>query len=822
MADPISNLKGDELPPVTLPIPTSFPPPEPEPAALPPLPTVTEAPAVPTFDLAPPPIEDVTRQLAPNIQARQFQVQQEANFGIDGAQEMPNIYQPPNLNEVFTGFAKTFEDRQRLLDLTLPNTRDRDVAQRMLESLEQIPPPKSFTDNAMAWVGQILGIQQEGGRTYSTPVLFDREKGEWRGAPVAAIVYALGLPQNTAMGAAIDLTNFASTAKRTMGGLYERSVPPWLRNQITSAADATIPLIPFAPLLRDVVKLIPDKNRYFDGKSNTVEALRGAQYGFSDPVGEGFGIKRDEGFRIGGAKNSGRFGFDFNPSLLAGVGLDILTGDVVDATLGRILKARRPVPTVPTRTQVSPPVPEPPLQLTLPFMLKPQKPKKAVLPKLNVLGTPLAKSKKPGFRGKPKGTQLEIPFQPAGQLELPLGKLVITPKQLELPLNLPDVPRTTPGQLKLDFDVLPEAYTPLRQVEVPAAKPLPTDVPLTREVLENLSVEELVKLTDEIGGGGTATSRAKILHEIAANVDTNVGDGLRILDGLPPIGREVLDGDLPPITRLVNPPTVKMAAVDVPPVMYHGSRVVNLDLPNIDPLTGAARSELGPGIYLTTDPEVAKNASRAMSNDNLPTIPDRIFGDPVMYTVDTSNLRLISGFTPDAKLSELAEKVATELNIDYIPGYPKSVTHILDDVAKLEYDEVTQLSFQRSFADELRNQGYDGVKANNTVAVYNPKSFGSVGGVAGEPVDDVTKMMASRARVDLDTVRQADSETAVVNAVESDIRHMVQYGDDVDQLKARVEQEVMDEVEADWVDTSVDDFPSDELVERLYNGPCGF
>jgi hypothetical protein len=1115
MPDPIANLQGqDELPPVTLPAPVRVAqPPTPVPptqelkgqsamppggpqrvqvlpntaldaAGLPQLPQVTGQTKAPVLDLnSPEPNAVVSKILAPDVAAGVYQVDKEieqGQLGIEQAQEVPTIYSPPNLGDVVQGFVKDAAEQQAMLRRQIKDAETRDVASRMLESLRNIPQTQgSSTSPAFDWVNRLLGMSEDGGRSYAGPAVFNKKTGEWEGSAIGGILYALGLPQNTVMGTALDLSHFYRDTEKKMSAVYERLIPPWMRNQISTLAEASRVLSPLASTAKLALDLLPKENRYYDGKSNLVEALRGAQYSFSDESGKGFGIKQNVGVRIGAPKGSKQFGFDFNPTVVAGVALDIAVGDRTDALLNVIGKATKlkkltdVLTLTPDGTSIlkggkkaTPEIPAEGLQLSLPLVVNPKAPAKAKLPKLNVVGTPLQKYKpvkvRPvkaeqlelpikyivqgelpleGVRSLPKkvvplpptptkvgpsvARQLELPFtgeslpaytrpdvkqlelklnvesvpklpeevvsEPAkyinndvvkqlelqldftpvpatvplspGQLELSLGSLPpsvpppgglrpstivldevvkyspssfsgkvdlaspsvapevldkifqhatsngvnswiaidpwldgtggtfnkatstidvnvkdaqslayvyvhelghsyvskilgkdrpslldetlaqsvaatvlatidpanrkaiinaqkeffnsfpsssaydITAEELsQIPFILEDSrdfiktvssrilddvltdtrprslrlpqPQLPPRQLKLQFDTMPEALNPAKvarattkvvEPKVPAIDAIP-DV----EELRNMSVGELLDLAAKVGDSPleAAVQKADMLNNFAAGIDTNLYEALDVADTTANIGRQFVGGEdpvkyVPPI----NPVQVDLPLI--PPasrLAYHGTRVQDFSISTSNPLVGASRSELGPGVYLTVDDSIARKAAEAQINVNLPAVEGRSFGSPSVHSVFTSKLKLLDASVVSSNLSKLASQVASGvegLSVNFSPS--ASIIDIFDDVS-IASDEVASLAFQRGFAAELVKQGYDGVQSGKTISVYNTSGLDTV---------DATLLYRSF----------DETETVVEDGV--NVKEFVNYGD-VDAFAKEVEPSVWD------------------------------
>jgi hypothetical protein len=178
------------------------------------------------------------------------------------------------------------------------------------------------------------------GRQYISA--FDGKSGPSSFNLPIAVLQALGSVQNVAVGGVIDVRNLAQNT-------INANVPLWARSYIDQglkwAADK-----PLVNVLSSPLRFIADNNKLNDGKSNTWEAVMGAQYSFSDKRATGVGINTDQGFRVGAAPGKG-FGFDLNPAVVLGVAGDILLGSVADDALAKIGKkgASTAVSRVPSR-----------------------------------------------------------------------------------------------------------------------------------------------------------------------------------------------------------------------------------------------------------------------------------------------------------------------------------------------------------------------------------------------------------------------------------------------------------------------------------------
>lgn len=414
MADPIQNLKANEgLPnltpanpepqPLILPAaqPKEPPNPTPKPGDIPPTPplkapVVTPPPAINEEDEEIAPADSAVQPVAPLIQPTfvdrtvdetgavnqgytpqqvlnkvvvpdvKRQVEAERAFqekipGIvdDTTQEMlyPAQYAPPPIVDVW---ARDRATEGAILNATLRS----DEALRQAEAAGLLanryaPQPTKPKDSAFNWLDAIIGTRNEGPRQYVNAT----------GSVLGTLLYGFGLAQNSVVGAALDV-------RTQLGRAANAFVPPWLRDNSVKALGeiervraiggglggvlTNNPIVtPLVESLKFVSGYGKATDKLNDGKSNFVEALRGAQYSFSDKASQGgVGVADDKGFRVG-AKPGEKLrlengevrgiGFDVNPSVLAGVAVDVILGGKVDKLLGRGVRKVFPKPVAPTR-----------------------------------------------------------------------------------------------------------------------------------------------------------------------------------------------------------------------------------------------------------------------------------------------------------------------------------------------------------------------------------------------------------------------------------------------------------------------------------------
>jgi hypothetical protein len=868
MPDPIARLQGIEevpLPEITPQQPLS---PEftvqpqeaesPEPSDLaggrnlPLVPLPTVAPAVEETPL------NLTPQLTPGQQVSNITVPQrnagvqqvideavQADVAARNATEFPVLYEPPDLDGLITTFDQDSQENVARVNaqLRVDQSSNAQVAQQMLEALRRIPPAKgSSTSDGFDWVRTILGTTEDGVREYTTPATLNKKTGEWEGTPIGGILYALGLAQNSIFGAAFDGAKLFRDTQSGLSQLVNRYTPPWAKGLVPHYFDnPLVRLIPLAEQLNRLNDIIPNQNRYWDGKSNFVEALRGAQYSFSDEAGKGVGIKRNVGVRIGAAPGKG-FGFDYNITVVGGVLLDVVVGAKLDKLVTRGAKVARlskvgeiaafepsgvSIRGARTTLQGGKTVLQgaeaTPVQLELPFLLRPELP---VQRKAGKAPKPLAPPR-PNYAKRAKPPQVIQQVLPIDQMlkEFADEERVLRPLaykeyvskrkdgQLSLELEVvrskppstavlaptvltpPKIPGVKKRQLTIKFDTLPEALPPKL-----ASSVLPDLVPPTIKPIKPTKVSDILSAVpgDDLA---SAATRASLVNQAAANVAKNLDNALDAVDLLPDVGRkftqEVFTVPPAPVKPIVGLPTANLRME-----VFHGSRVVGLDIPAINPIQGAARSELGVGVYMHTDPKRAEVFVQADVNPNLPPVEGRTINPTggEVHRLDVSKLKLINADKPSPQLRELADQVSEafeDLRGVFKHDSPKSLIDVYDDVSLSGVSEATNLEFQRHFARAIVDSGYDGARTNNMLAIYNTSKVRTAGKQSIEGVVSAADAKAARVVGEQDAVKETTSVVADVNAKEAEASWLAQTQHDIDQLKPQLEADVQKTIDAD-------------------------
>jgi hypothetical protein len=295
---------------------------------------------------------------------------------------------------------------------------------------------------------------------------------------------------------------------------------------------------------------------------------------------------------------------------------------------------------------------------------------------------------------------------------LRLGQIETTPIIRNAPLKTPKMP--SPGkQLKLDFTDLPEAVTP-KNIKV--ARP----------------VTELLELADDAPLESLPPSvRGEVLNNMESQVRTRLNENQLRMSVEPDIGRRPI---LTENKVLVTPyePTglgasIPLQELPIEPLM-HGTRVDNLVLQTADPAQGSALSELGAGIYLSSDRGIAELASKAVNTEGLPNVAGRQFmeeGSGAIHNVFVSpTARIMDANTSSLQLEILFERVAKQF-----PGLsdrksslasPRTYAQLIDAMAEIEDSAAARLQFQQELTKALRSEGIDGVRGGDNIAIFNP------------------------------------------------------------------------------------------------------
>lgn len=704
--------------------------------------------------------QEAYNYLAPRVQEEALgarrQAQETYNSALDpNAVPVQREWEAPDLEGSITRFgynSKVLADSFKRQTAARQNEDERSWLERNMAAIEAMnKPPTSATANSMDWVTRLLGASEDGVRQYVGAAVFDKAKGEWVGSPVGAVLYGLGVLQNSAMGAIYDVTNLFHNVDKGMRQAYESFTPPWARGTTDSALKTLGSVLPLlgGSVLGGGKGVTAGK--YNDGKSNFVEALRGAQYSFTDKAGSGLGLNADKAFRVNTPFSVSEKGFskdkpgviDINPGVLVGTAIDVLIGGKIDkiagAFLPKFLKLADKAPTIegqaprleaPTTGSLSSTGGEA-RQLEIPFtsgpvptnkvaktkelkarVSRPSKDVQQVLP-IKEMMTEFGVADR---ATNPLAYKQGINPTASGQLSLPLGQIFKTPLPPLNPLVKAKKATGAGKQLKIEFDILPEAVPPK-----------------VRKSVDLVPSPEAVNSLDEL----PPAIRGKVLNVMERKTLAALDEVQSSMVGKPDIGRR-FSASVPDTgveyTPILPPNLIKNERISVDNVpFFHGTRVRDLDIPTIDPTKGAAFSELGTGIYITADNSIATLAAKSAPSQGLPSVPGReLYSNApapgalprgaVHELFMSQDAVIIDATKPIDAIRVVAERVSKQFpELKGMRYDDKSLTQILTMAAMEEPNAAKRLQFQQKLAEALRVEGVDGVKSGDNYSIYNPQ-----------------------------------------------------------------------------------------------------
>lgn len=656
-------------------------------------------------------------------------------------------WEPPDLDSTISNYGANMAVlRQSFAAQTAArqSADERAWLERNMARIEAMNNPKSSpTADAFGWVGEMLGTSEDGSRTYVGAATLDKKSGEWKGSPVGAVLYGLGVLQNSAMGAIIDTKNMFKNVDKGLKSAYDTFTPPWMRGTLDPALNTLGKVLghisPVVGMYQAATSgpTVSGPLTYNDGKSNFLEALRGAQFSFSDKASKGgLGLDYNKGLRV---PVPGTKGFDLNYGVVAGLGLDILLGGKVDKVAGAALRkmgysgtwtragakklAEEATAKATVKAAATPESVFKYAQLEIPFSSGPVPTNKVPRPKAAPKARPPVKGDVQQVLqiddmmkefGEADRLTNPLAYKKGmggdGQLALRLGKIDYTPIVRNPPLKTPKL--SSPGkQLRLNFSDLPEALVP----KAPrAAKP----------------ITELLELADDVPLESlTPASRGEVLNVMSSKLKNQIGENQVRMSIEPDIGRRpILSTETVPIKPYVaSDKWQRLELIDLPvEPLIHGTRVDNLVLSLADPSQGSALNELGAGHYLSTSRDVAELATKAAAGEGLPSVAGRSFmgeGEGAIHSVQ---------IRPDARIMDANDKSwALETIVNNVaknfPGLkdrvvavtPRSYVQLIDDMVALETSGSARLQFQHELTRALRAEGIDGVRGADNIAIFN-------------------------------------------------------------------------------------------------------
>lgn len=226
----------------------------------------------------------------------------------------PNLYEPPPLENTLAWGAQA---RANIFQRAAAQDAN-NAALQIMSRATQLENAGSTSDG-LDWVRGILGQRErDNERSYSAPVTFNKATQEYETNILGAVLYPLGVVQNLALGATLDVRQIM----RHIGN----AMPPWWRNFQSQWLQRNYPGIANSPMVQFVTK----PNKYDDGKVNIIEALRGAQYSFSDDANTGVGIATQWQATKVDVPFSPGWKVPVNPTKLLGFGMDVALGIKLD------------------------------------------------------------------------------------------------------------------------------------------------------------------------------------------------------------------------------------------------------------------------------------------------------------------------------------------------------------------------------------------------------------------------------------------------------------------------------------------------------------
>jgi hypothetical protein len=298
-------------------------------------------------------------------------------------------------------------------------------------------------------------------------------------------------------------------------------------------------------------------------------------------------------------------------------------------------------------------------------------------------------------------------------------------------------------------------------------------------------------------------------HEVGAAFSKSVWDLNDVTPGHLPLNLNPKKG-VDDLEELISP---ELAKVD----WYHGSRVDPelYDLRQIDPDLNTTLHEMGPGVYLTTDPDSAKYWAEAHPSGNLPAdIITSETGTIAQVIPEIDGFTIIANKPPNSAVRDAFRDAAMKA------GAPmKVVTSLIGSVGQSKtveglwdifYDTYSRIvgspdtglfhRFQVNVANNLRNNGYGAIvklpEKQGDEAVLNILGRGgdpmplSIGNVARTDTPDLLDSLA--ARVNAEKSKGLSSDASKYLETQARIQLNVQAQDVLKQK----EEALLDKVES--------------------------
>lgn len=414
----------------------------------------------------------------------------------------------------------------------------------------------------------------------------------------------------------------------------------------------------------------------------------------------------------------------------------------------------------------------------------PKKVKKAAWEELPAKPTEVEKPPKPIGPLRAKGTTYdEAPPLTRGRKKITrdavetargeLSKLLMTPRDItDMPVQ---ARRKVVGKAleqgnDVPLEVIDDALNPDILTDARAAKDYATGNLAKDSRPPELNREAREALSEHSERVAEVQTTNELLTDVAtqlADVEKTLNTYLKKVDEMPDIGVRSLTDDVPPsalvkvsedqITRAAS--RLESLPAKVPPVssapLYHGTRVVDLDIPNVDPLKGASRSELGTGVWFSTNKDTAIAASgrrvpensvpnvqrtfgessyvheidpQSLAGLNLPDVRDPIKERGTLLQLIADNDSVFSDHLPygDELTGDLFKWLSAKRDYNYEEFFSRAqdiAYKVANRIIGADPDEYELTYIQRVLTDMLTAVGVDGVRAGSNTVVYRTSAL---------------------------------------------------------------------------------------------------
>jgi len=257
-------------------------------------------------------------------------------------------------------------------------------------------------------------------------------------------------------------------------------------------------------------------------------------------------------------------------------------------------------------------------------------------------------------------------------------------------------------------------------------------------ILNDNPVPKVADLPEDVDLAGKVGAQANRTSELVAKLDEEAEATAKVLDEvetIPDVGRQVdfsiepLPDNFRPLAKVENEAAEpQLATIRV----YHGTVVNNPAIHTEDVFNGAARSELGVGMHLTTNKPVAELYADAPAQINLPAVTTRPYkesGTVHEYVVDPSILKIVNStdaLDPAIKTRMIGRMQAFGINEEEVfkaVRESNDYTELFEKTTMAQYpfNEANALNIQRLLTAEIMDSGVDGLKhGDGQYVIYRP------------------------------------------------------------------------------------------------------